>query len=177
MYSMNLSTIPNGPIAIFIIKSGSKLTAQLPTILIKPEVAVIPVVVDSYEQLPKEVFALIVQIPPNQRTNNIEDIIIFAEKKDTALKYVSVRPRPEPKYDWIEIATIFGSHYVTPTPLNNGNWGWGQIVQQEGEYLCIDCGYIEHLKVGSLFPFCEVCLSGDPNGPSELTEGHWQKIG
>jgi hypothetical protein len=53
----------------------------------------------------------------------------------------------------------------------------GQIVTESGDYLCIDCGFIESFEVGEIFPVCEVCLSGDPSAvDAKEAEGYWELV-
>jgi hypothetical protein len=32
------------------------------------------------------------------------------------------------------------------------------------------------LEAGKIFPICEVCLAGEPSGPSGPKEGYWERV-
>jgi hypothetical protein len=59
---------------------------------------------------------------------------------------------------------------------------WGNRIPDFGDYMCIDCGYVlsveknSSLLPGMVFPTCDVCQSGEPDGPSTFLEEFWQKI-
>jgi hypothetical protein len=60
--------------------------------------------------------------------------------------------------------------------------GWGNKILEEGDYMCNDCGYILTVKTGGefepgmVFPTCDVCQSGEPEGPTGTLEPFWQKL-
>ena len=60
--------------------------------------------------------------------------------------------------------------------------GWGNKILEEGDFMCNDCGYILTVKTGTefepgmVFPTCEVCQSGEPEGPTGTLEPFWQKL-
>ena len=60
--------------------------------------------------------------------------------------------------------------------------GWGNKILEEGDFMCNDCGYILTVKVGTefepgmVFPTCDVCQSGEPEGPTGTLEPFWQKL-
>jgi hypothetical protein len=103
---------------------------------------------------------------------------LFVLKKSAdQLTYLDLREKPENQYNWMEIALQFAQNFNDTVPDSSNNyWKWGQVVQEDGEYLCVDCGYIIELKQGQIYPICEVCLSGDPAGPSGPTVGFWEKV-
>jgi len=51
-------------------------------------------------------------------------------------------------------------------------------VPEEGEYICVPCGYQKHFKPGDSFPECTSCLSGTENGHDDYVEGLelWEKV-
>ena len=59
---------------------------------------------------------------------------------------------------------------------------FGNIIKEVGDYMCNDCGYILSVtqngeyQVGMVFPTCEVCQAGEPDGPSGIHEAFWQKL-
>lgn len=55
----------------------------------------------------------------------------------------------------------------------------GDTVKDEGDYVCVPCGYKHHYKPGETFGECMSCLSGTPNGQhEEFLEGEemWEKM-
>jgi hypothetical protein len=79
------------------------------------------------------------------------------------------------KHNWIEVFLSFVQNYNTPGDID-GYYAYGQIVPETTEYLCKDCGYIEEFEAGSVFPVCEVCQAGEPDGPCGPNEGYWEKL-
>lgn len=59
---------------------------------------------------------------------------------------------------------------------------FGNIIPEEGDYLCNDCGYVLSVtkdgeyQPGMVFPTCDVCQSGEPDGPSGAHQDFWQKL-
>jgi len=59
---------------------------------------------------------------------------------------------------------------------------FGNVIPEEGDYLCNDCGYVlsvtknGEFQPGMVFPTCEVCQSGEPDGPSGAHQDFWQKL-
>jgi len=59
---------------------------------------------------------------------------------------------------------------------------WGNRIEEEGDYLCMDCGYIltvgetSDLRIGHVFPSCEVCQSGEPDSTTPPEVAFWQKL-
>jgi hypothetical protein len=88
---------------------------------------------------------------------------------------LELRNNIDKKVNWAEVMATFIDNY-NDLELDNGFYKWGQLVPEDAEYLCKDCGYILDLKEGDIFPICEVCLSGEPDGPSTDKEGYWEKI-
>jgi hypothetical protein len=55
----------------------------------------------------------------------------------------------------------------------------GDTVPEEGDWVCVPCGYKHHYHVGEQFGECMSCLSGTPNGEhEEFLEGEemWEKV-
>ncbi len=55
----------------------------------------------------------------------------------------------------------------------------GDIVPENGWYLCVPCGFADEFKAGDAFPVCKVCLAGTEDGPDGYTEPHveyWEKM-
>jgi hypothetical protein len=108
--------------------------------------------------------------------SKIPHSIVYLEKKGVELKYLTHKEDPESDGNWTEATRQFGVNY-TDTQVDDKNlWKWGQVVQEDGDYLCVDCGYIGEFKKGEVFPICEVCLSGDPAGPSGPEAGYWERV-
>jgi len=111
-------------------------------------------------------------------TKKLKSWQIFTKVVSGQLQYLIHRDAPETEYNWVENSLQFVINYQdsTPDPSNN-YYRWGQIVQEDGDYLCVDCGYIIDFKKGQLFPVCEVCLDGDPTAPDAGPEaGYWEKV-
>lgn len=104
------------------------------------------------------------------------DCILFCDVRENTIRYITHKSKPNPKYDWLDAASAFKEQYQKTTPNESNYWAWGQRVPETGEYLCLDCGYIEDLKEGEIFPVCEVCLAGDPEGPLSVRDGFWEKL-
>ena len=83
---------------------------------------------------------------------------------------------PDQGYDWADLSRVFFANYELEEPDNEGYYRWGQIVPEDADYLCRDCGYVENLKAGSTFPVCEACLDGMPDGVCGPEEGFWEKL-
>jgi hypothetical protein len=79
------------------------------------------------------------------------------------------------KHNWIEVLNQFAINYAKSDD-DNGFYAWGQIVPETGEYLCKDCGYVGEFQAGDVFPICDVCQAGEPDGPCAPDEGFWEKI-
>jgi hypothetical protein len=97
----------------------------------------------------------------------------FVILKDS--KVLETRNNIDSKVNWAKVMETFVANY-NDQELDNGFYKWGQVVPEDGEFLCKDCGYILDLKQGEVFPICEVCLSGEPDGPSTDKEGYWERI-
>lgn len=54
----------------------------------------------------------------------------------------------------------------------------GDKVPEDGEYICVPCGYQKQLKAGEIFSECTSCLAGTDDGKEEYVEGTgmWEKI-
>ncbi len=79
------------------------------------------------------------------------------------------------KHNWLDVFATFADNFKNPDPID-GFYAWGQVVPETGEYLCKDCGYIEEFQAGDVFPVCEVCQAGEPDGACSPNEGYWEKI-
>jgi hypothetical protein len=110
------------------------------------------------------------------KRSNLGDLLLFFKKIDGRPKLISIREKPESKYDWVAVFLQFVANHSNLEPDADNSWRFGQIVIEAGEYMCRDCGYIEEFKVGQIFPVCEVCLSGDPEGPVDTSAGYWEKL-
>jgi hypothetical protein len=117
------------------------------------------------------------QIPSLCKRNEHCESMIILEKRGDEFQLLNTRENPEPEHNWVDILLQFESNYRNNQPENGLHYRYGQIVPKTGEYMCIDCGYISEYKAGSVFPVCEVCLSGDPNGPVSTDKGFWEFIG
>jgi hypothetical protein len=92
------------------------------------------------------------------------------------MELIEKRSGIDTKVDWINVFKQFVSNNLDSDPDIDGYFCWGQKAPETAEYLCKDCGYILELKAGEIFPICEVCLSGEPDGPSGPDQGYWEKL-
>ncbi len=113
---------------------------------------------------------------PISKQKTLSENVIIYKKTGEQLQYLVHKELPEAEYNWVEVIKQFGLNYQNTEPDSRNLWRWGQIVQETGEYLCVDCGYILELEAGAVFPVCEVCLSGEPSGPATPETGYWEKI-
>lgn len=109
------------------------------------------------------------------QTNLGENLVLFI-KKGSDLTYGDTKENPENEYNWIEAMEQVAKNFSEPEVDETGYWKFGQIVPETADYLCKDCGYIEEFKAGMIFPICEVCIAGEPSGPSGPGEGYWEKV-
>ena len=115
--------------------------------------------------------------PALAKRDSLESHLFILRKTGDTLTPVYSRKQPEPSLNWIEYFVCFTRNYKETKPDVDNLWRIAQVVPKDGEYLCVDCGYIEEFKTGELFPLCEVCLSGDPDGPSAVAKGYWEYLG
>jgi hypothetical protein len=90
-------------------------------------------------------------------------------------KFVDYKNNVSPKFNWIEVFGQLADNYVNEE-MDDGFYRWGQIVPEAGDYLCKDCGYIAEFQQGDIFPICEVCQAGEPDGPSTPDQGYWERV-
>ncbi len=109
-------------------------------------------------------------------SNKPGENLILARVSEGRLEILELKPQLEKDLDYLEALVSVAQNYKDTTEPSDGYFKWGQIVAEDGEYLCKDCGYILDLKKGQIFPICEVCLSGQPDGPAGPSEGYWEKI-
>jgi hypothetical protein len=103
-----------------------------------------------------------------------EDSYAIFDNKDKP-KLLDYKNDINQKSNWIEALNQFADNYSDSKP--NGNcWKWGQIVQEDGDYLCQNCGFIEEFKKGEIFRVCEACQAGEPGGACSPSEGFWEKL-
>jgi hypothetical protein len=188
--NISFSEVPDGTIAII---TGS-LESKLATIILNQ----IEDSYDKYSDLKLSVFfatrddletdSLAVLHDPNgeissqckilcKKNDQCEAILYFRKDGDN-IKHLYTREKPELKYNWVDEICGFAKNALDTNPDDKNLWRFGQSVSKAGEYLCVDCGYIETFKEGNVFPICEVCLSGDPEGPTDGTDqGYWEFLG
>ena len=187
--NIDMKTLPDGIMAVFTGSLDSKLAT---TVLDNIEENY-----DKYQELGLSVFfatqddletdSQAILYDPNRefastcsilskKQDQCDALIIF-EKKGTELTHLYTRENPEYKYDWIAHIIGMATNYQNPEPDAQNLWRFGQRVTKPGEYLCVDCGYIDSFDIGDIFPVCEVCLSGDPDGPTDGPEqGYWEYL-
>ena len=115
--------------------------------------------------------------PELAKRDTLEPHLFVLRKHKGELSLLLSRKHPHFEQNWIEYLHGLIRNYKNAKPDEDNTWRVAQVVPKTGEYLCIDCGYIEEFKAGGLFPVCEVCLSGDPDGPSALEKGYWEYLG
>ncbi len=108
------------------------------------------------------------------KVDSENSLVIF--ENDGGLKLAEVVQDISVDDNWVEIIKTYSENYKSNDPDDDNMYKWGQVVPEDGEYLCVDCGYILELKEGQVFPICEVCLSGLPEGPSGPEKGYWEKV-
>ena len=101
--------------------------------------------------------------------------LIVLRKTDSGFEHLETKTDPEDDSDWMEAVADFAKNYKDSEP-DGEYFKWGQLVPETGEYLCKDCGYILELEENQIFPICEVCLAGEPTGPSTSKEGYWERV-
>ena len=52
----------------------------------------------------------------------------------------------------------------------------GQPMKERKKESIKQSSYILELQKGEIFPVCEVCLSGEPDGPTGIDAGYWEKL-
>jgi hypothetical protein len=104
-----------------------------------------------------------------------ENLVVLINKGGE-LSYGDTKEEPENEYDWMEVAEQGAKNYQETEADENGYYKWCQPVPETVEYLCVDCGYVEEFSEGSIFPICEVCIAGEPSGPSGPGEGYWEVV-
>jgi hypothetical protein len=117
----------------------------------------------------------LVGLSENLNSKNFGQNLIVLRKTDSGFEHLETKTDPEDSSDWIEAVVDFAQNYKDSEP-DGEYYKWGQIVPEGGEYLCKDCGYILELEEGKIFPICEVCLAGEPSGPSTSKEGYWERV-
>lgn len=66
---------------------------------------------------------------------------------------------------------------MTEEQLQEGPFNKGEAVKEEGNYVCVPCGFHKHFAPGETFGECTSCLSGTADGHEEFAEGleMWEK--
>lgn len=61
---------------------------------------------------------------------------------------------------------------------NNTTYSKGERAQEEGEYICVPCGFKKRYTIGEPFGECTSCLAGTSDGDKDYVEGTgmWEKI-
>lgn len=54
----------------------------------------------------------------------------------------------------------------------------GDVVEEDGDYVCVPCGYNRYFRMGEQFTECMSCLSGTSDGHEEYVQGLelWEKV-
>jgi hypothetical protein len=55
----------------------------------------------------------------------------------------------------------------------------GDVVPEDGLYLCVPCSFVQEFKAGDLFTTCIACYAGTSMGPEDYTDEHvdfWEKF-
>ena len=101
--------------------------------------------------------------------------ILVTIMQDGILKAVDKVQNPSSKANWVEAVNTFTTNYLD-TEIVDGYWKVGQVVPEDGEYLCKDCGLVLEFAKGDYFPICDACQAGEPDGPCTPEEGFWELI-
>lgn len=107
---------------------------------------------------------------------NVGDNILFCNVVEDKLNLLQIKEAPDIAEDWSEVVSQFIRNFKDSEPDEGLLWRWGQIIPESGEYTCVDCGHVEEFVEGQVFPICDVCLSGEIDGPSTPSEGFWEKV-
>ena len=182
--NLELTSLPDGLLAIFTAKIDSNLAKTQLENLAKSDLENISAYFLTTESgssssdrfLSDSKRELINQIEILKSKSNLGENLVFLKKEGLNFKYLVHKENPENQYDWRPSIQEFAVNYVSTTPDDKGLWKWGQIVPETGEYLCVDCGFIDNFEAGAVFPVCEVCLSGEPAGPSGAEIGFWERV-
>jgi hypothetical protein len=187
--TLDLANMPDGIIAIFTGSMDSKLATtvlnQIEDNYDKFETLKLSVFFATRDEIETDSEAVIYD-PKGElasqckvlckKNDQCEALLYFRKNGDT-IEHLYTRERPETKYNWVSEICGFAQNAMDTNPDSKGLWKFGQRVTKAGEYLCIDCGYIETFKEGDIYPVCEVCLSGDPEGPTDGPEqGYWEYL-
>jgi hypothetical protein len=140
-------------------------------------------VTQEYEETDKQNFIcdtdrdLINLDPQLAKRSEIKSRHIFVfHKKGNETKVIFSKNAPDPEYNWVEYAMQLANNHLIVEADTDNLWRVAQIVTISGEYLCTDCGYIDNFTKGDIFPVCEVCLSGEPDGPKAIDLGYWELL-
>jgi rubrerythrin len=185
--NLDLNSISEKLIFVFTTATGSKLAVSQQTYLddLKQELttnsAKVFFVTKEAGETTSEDFLLdeageIINLSTVVKPDKVGENLIVYLLNSGKLKYLETKEQPEASSNWVEAVLDFAKNYQVSKPDSENYFKWGQIVGEDGEYLCKDCGYILELKQGDVFPICEVCLSGEPTGPATSKEGYWEKI-
>jgi hypothetical protein len=102
--------------------------------------------------------------------------LIFCRMNQHNLDTLNSKKNLTAKQNWIDLADVFFNNYNQTEPTDKNLYKWGQQVREDGDYICVDCGYIQGFRKGQVFDVCEACLSGEIDGPSGPNEGYWEKV-
>lgn len=100
--------------------------------------------------------------------------ILILKKSGNEIKLLEHLESPNPDENWAEVVVQFVKNYYDEDPDVGLLWRWGQLVQEEGKYNCVECDHQEFMQLDQLFPVCSVCLSGEIDGPSGPGDGFWE---
>lgn len=186
--AFSLNSFDDGLIAIFTCDPNSKLaTSQLENLenlesqLSQLKLKII-FVTDTNSESENENYFLnasrdVVNLSPKiKNQKKLGENLIVLIKSGNNIKHGDTKEDPEDSSNWIEALIQVAKNFEISEPDSEGYYMWGQVVPETAEYLCKDCGYVEEFQAGTIFPICEVCIAGEPTGPSGPSEGYWEKI-
>lgn len=55
----------------------------------------------------------------------------------------------------------------------------GDAIPENGNYICVPCGYVQYFEVGGLFTTCDACFAGTelaPEGYKAAESEFWQLV-
>lgn len=104
---------------------------------------------------------------------NIGINIIYFSVKDGEMEQLLIKESPDDSEDWGSVIEQFVINYNNIDPDEGLTWRWGQQVPYQAEFKCIECGHVEPYIKDKVFKVCPVCLSGEPDGPSDHSDGYW----
>ena len=185
MLNLDLDTMSDGIVALFLGNSSaiesqkanlSSYESQNKSQNSSPDVQYLFGEISDIQNISNQLYEVLSLVPKLIEKKNYKHNLIFIKKDGGKFRFLMQRQNPENKFNWIEFSEQFNQNHQLSEPEKNQYWRVGQTVLADGEFFCRDCGYIENFKKGQVFCPCEVCMSGDPDGATDIKEGVWEML-